>query len=142
MATACLPIDEIGEKGRQATQILEQENVRRIMPRLRIVPRLLRDINDSLSGERLGQLTAEDVAQIYPPLEALVKTLSKAASADFYIPWLLRPLLGSWRRTMETETERLQAIEETLAWAADRESREYLQSLVHQLDQRLNRTPA
>ena len=136
MASACIPINEILERGTRGKR-LWQARRRSIVARIRmwlLVPRVLRFVNDNLSGEKLGLLDRDQAASVYRSLEPLYNSLVPWVQEFPSAPRAVRVLFGWWLRRMEKETERLGDVLETLAWGSHEELRGQIDSAIEKIE--------
>jgi hypothetical protein len=132
MATACIPIREIKERGERGTKLCESRS-EGIVARARMVlllPKLLHFINDSLPGDKLGLLDKDQAASIYRKLSPLYAVLTGLLGKCARMTGPSRILFGWWSKRVERETERLGDILETLALGSDEEMRKHIESAI------------
>ena len=137
MATACIPIREIKEKGTRGTQLFEGRR-KSILARIRmflLFPRALKFIIDNLSsGEKLGMLDQSQASSLYRNLMPLYDELAPWVKEFPSAPLAVRVLFGWWCRQLARETERLSDILETLAWGSQNELREHIDAAIEEIE--------
>jgi hypothetical protein len=132
MASACIPIREIKERGDRGTDLCESRG-KSIIARIQVVlllPKILHFINDSLPGDRLGLLDKDQGASLYRKLSPFHSQLISLMAKCKLVKGPMRFLFRWWLRRMEFETERLGDIVETLALGSDEETRKRIESAI------------
>jgi hypothetical protein len=101
-----------------------------------LFPKILRYLNAQLSNERLAALSKEDAAVLYAALGPLHREVCRMV--DEWHPrlsWPARALTRHWIRTIDFEAARMGDVVEALAWGADAELRDFVDSSVNDLKQ-------
>jgi hypothetical protein len=97
-------------------------------------PKILKLINDTLSGEGAGKLTKEQATELYRAIEPLHRALENSI-LEFGKRSIFERVLFGWRvQRLETQTQVLGDILETLAWGCDPDLRGYIDRSVNSLD--------
>ena len=94
-------------------------------------------VNSSLSTDVLGGLSSAQVKELYGPLNQFYQEVSAVLDACAKRSWINRTLMRRWTDTVTRETEKLGDIVEALAWGADDELREYLNTSAATIDLQL-----
>jgi hypothetical protein len=138
MASTTIPIREKVRNDSYLTTSLNHSSavpppLRKLL-KLSLYIRLLRNINSSLSGEALGDLTREEASDLYELTHRVYVDLRQELERLSQRPWIERKLISWWTKRVETEVENLGDIVETLAWGSDDHLRDFVQSAIDAIE--------
>lgn len=137
MATAAIPIRKIRVDSTLGASLSRSSA---LPPFLRkplkawLFPHVLRFINSTLAGDRLGQLTAKEAGELYPPLFQFHLEVTTVLAKASERTWIERKLIGWWIKAVRAEADKLGDIVEALAWGSDQNLRGFIRESISEIE--------
>ena len=135
-ASTTIPIRQIRVDSTLGTTLSRTRTIPSLVRKALIIwlfPRVVHLATSTLDGERLGQLSMEQARDLHAPLNQFYIELRGLLSKIEGEPWIERTMLKSWAKHLRPDVDRLEHIVESLAWGADAELHEFIQSQIEDI---------